>query len=90
MTEHFVHKDLPADMKVRGLSFMTYKFHEDLPGLQWIQETGAFKRNPCKNRYLVDVDLAGRSSKYLYCYDNAQIKLPGVYKRINDAWSEKD
>jgi hypothetical protein len=90
VTVHFVQKDLPADMKVKGLSFVTYKYSEDLPSLQWIKESRAFKRNPCNNRYLVDVDLSGHSSKYLYCYDRSQIKLLGVYKRINDAWSEKD
>jgi len=77
-------------MKVKGLSFTTYKFHENLPGLQWIKETRAVKRNPCSNRYLVDVDLSGRSLKYLYCYANSQIKLLGVYERINDAWTEKN
>jgi anti-sigma factor RsiW len=89
VTEHFVHKDLPKAMKVKGLSFTTYRYRDDLPGLQWIQETGAVKRNPCQNRYLVDVALNARSLKYLYCYDSSRIKLLGVYELVNGAWSEK-
>jgi len=90
VTEHFVRNDLPAAMKVKGLSFTTYKYQADRPGLQWIQETSAFQRNPCVNRFLVDVLIASQSSKYLYCYDTPRIKLIGVYDLTNGVWAEKN
>jgi len=89
VTEHFVQNDLPAAMKVKGLSFLTYKYHDGLPGLEWIKETRAVKRNPCNNRYLVDVTLSPRSAKYLYCYDTPRLRLIGVFELTNGVWKEK-
>jgi hypothetical protein len=80
VTEHFVRSDLPERMKVKGLRFSTRKIGDDTPGLQWLREMTAYRTAACANRFLVDVDLSGRSYKYLYCYDRAGIRLLGVFE----------
>jgi hypothetical protein len=88
ITEHFVKNDLPENMKVRGLRYASRKFEKDLADLRWMQETNAYRYRPCVNRYVVDVDLSGRPSKYLYCYDHSRIILLGVFELNNGTWSE--
>jgi len=88
ITEHFVKNDLPEKMKVRGLRYASRKFEKDLADLRWMQETNAYRSRPCVNRYVVDVDLSGRPSKYLYCYDQSRITLLGVFELNNGTWSE--
>jgi Putative zinc-finger/Predicted integral membrane protein (DUF2275) len=88
ITEHFVKNDLPENMKVRGLRYTTRKFEKDLADLRWMQETNTYRSRPCVNRYVVDVDLSGRPSKYLYCYDRSRITLLGVFELNNATWSE--
>jgi len=88
ITEHFVKNDLPGNMKVRGLRYASRKFEKDLADLRWMQETNAYRSRPCISRYVVDVDLSGRPSKYLYCYDHSRITLLGVFELNNGTWSE--
>jgi len=87
ITEHFVKNDLPENMKVRGLRYAARKFEEDLADIRWMQKTSAYRSRPCVNRYVVDVDLSGRPSKYLYCYDHSRITLLGVFELNNGIWS---
>jgi hypothetical protein len=87
ITEHFVKNDLPENMKVRGLRYDARKFEKDLADLRWMQETNAYRSRPCVNRYVVDVDLSGRLSKYLYCYDHSRITLLGVFELNHGTWS---
>ncbi|NTW60676.1 MAG: hypothetical protein HGA43_16110, partial [Nitrospirae bacterium] len=88
ITEHFVKNDLPGNLKVRGLRYASRKFERDLADLRWMQETNAYRSRPCINRYVVDVDLSGRPSKYLYCYDHSRITLLGVFELNKGTWSE--
>ena len=88
ITEHFVKNDLPENMKVRGLRYASRKFEKDLADLRWMQETNAYRSRPCISRYVVDVDLSGRPSKYLYCYDHSRITLLGVFELNSGTWSE--
>ena len=88
ITEYFVKNDLPENMKVRGLLYASRKFEKDLADLRWMQETNAYRSRPCVNRYVVDVDLSGRPSKYLYCYDHSRITLLGIFELNNGTWSE--
>ena len=88
ITEHFVKNDLPENMKARGLRYASRKFEKDLADLRWMEETNAYRSRPCLNRYVVDVDLSGRPSKYLYCYDHSRITLLGVFELNNGTWSE--
>jgi anti-sigma factor RsiW len=88
ITEHFAKNDLPENMKVRALRYASRKFEKDLADLRWMQETSAYRSKPCVNRYVVDVDLSGRPSKYLYCYDHSRITLLGVFELNNGTWSE--
>lgn len=89
VTEHFVRTDLPEKMKVKGLQFNTRKIGDETPDLQWLREMPSYRTKPCENRFLVDVDLSGSSSKYLYCSDRSGIRLLGVFERANGIWSEK-
>jgi len=89
VTEHFVRTDLPEKMKVKGLQFNTRKIGDNTQDLQWLREMPFYRTKPCENRFLVDVELAGKSSKYLYCSDRSGIRLLGVFERANGKWSEK-
>ena len=88
ITEHFAKTDLPGKMKVKGLHYAARQFATDLPDLAWMQDTAAYRSRPCTDRYVVDVSLSGKLSKYLYCYDHARVTLLGVYELRNGAWSE--
>ena len=89
VTEHFVRKDLPEKMKVKGLQFSTRKILEDTPGLEWLRDMSVYRTKPCGNRFLVDVEAAGRSFKYLYCYDGAGTRLLGILELSHGMWLEK-
>jgi hypothetical protein len=89
VTEHFVRTDLPEKMKVKGLQYHTRKFEPGLADLLWMQETITYRSTPCSARYVVDVDLSGSLSKYLYCYDRSRIQLIGIYELQQGVWSEK-
>ena len=88
ITEHFVKVDLPGKMKIKGLTYRTRKFEKDIEDLRWMQGSSAYRSKACSNRYVVDVDLSGKLSKYLYCYDQARITLLGVYELKDGAWTE--
>jgi hypothetical protein len=87
ITEHFVKVDLPWKMKVKGLTYRTRKFEKDIEDLRWMLDTNAYRSKQCTERYVVDVDLSGKLSKYLYCYDRAHIILLGVFELKNGTWS---
>ncbi len=89
LTEHFLNHDLQPTMKIKGLQFVTRKVPDDLSGLDWLREMKAYRSIPCAKRYIVDVELPGRSLKYLYCYDRARIKLLGVFELISSVWMEQ-
>lgn len=89
VTEHFVKIDLNEKMKTKGLRYHTRKFETGPADLGWMRETSAFRASPCSKRYVVDVDLSGKLSKYLYCYDQSRIRLLGIYEQRRDGWSEK-
>ena len=89
VTEYFVRKDLPEKMKVKGLQFSTRKILEDTPGLEWLRDMSVYRTKPCGNRFLVDVEAAGRSFKYLYCYDGAGTRLLGILELSHGMWLEK-
>ena len=88
ITEHFAKVDLPGKMKIKGLTYRTRKFEKDIEELRWMQGSSAYRSKACSNRYVVDVDLSGKLSKYLYCYDQARITLLGVYELKDGAWTE--
>jgi hypothetical protein len=88
VTEHFVNFDLPAKQKVKGLSFVVRIFQTDDTDLQWMQKTSAYQSRPCASKYVVDMELSGSLSKYLYCYDHSHVKLLGVFGFKNGNWSE--
>ena len=88
VTEHFVKVDLPEKMKKKGLQYHTRKFETNLADLGWMQQSNTFRANPCTTRYVVDVGLSGKLSKYLYCYDRTRITLLGVYELQHGVWSE--
>ena len=89
VTEHFAKNDLPGHMKVKGLSFSVRKYPPDQTDLQWLPKTAAYRSQPCSDRYIVDVELSGKSSKYLYCYERSQVVLLGVFELRNEVWSER-
>jgi len=88
VTEHFVNFDLPANMKVKGLIFTIRKFQTDDTDLQWMQKTAAYQSRSCTSKYVLDVELSGSLSKYLYCYDRSYVRLLGVFGFKNGNWSE--
>ncbi len=88
VTEHFVGHDLRENMKVKGLQFVTRKVPDDLAGLEWLREMTAYRSVPCARRYIVDVELHGRSLQYLYCTDRSKIKRLGVFELISGVWIE--
>jgi len=88
ITEHFVRTDLPEKMKVQGLRFGTRMINDSTPDLQWLREMPAYRTASCARRFLVDVELPGSSLKYLYCYDNSQVRLLGTFEFRNGKWSE--
>jgi hypothetical protein len=88
VTEHFVNFDLPARKKVKGLSFAIRRFETDDTDLPWMQKTTAYQSRPCTSKYVVDVEISGSLSKYLYCYDRSKVKLLGVFEFKNGNWSE--
>jgi hypothetical protein len=88
VTEHFVRTDLPEKMKVQGLRFNTRMISDSTPDLQWLREMPAYRTGSCARRFLVDVELPGSSLKYLYCYDNSQVRLLGTFDLRNGTWSE--
>jgi hypothetical protein len=87
--EHFVQYDLPEKMRIQGLKYSIRKFEKDIVGLRWMQETNAYRSKPCLNRYVIDVELSGKFSKYFYCHDQSQITLLGIFEQRQDTWSEK-
>jgi hypothetical protein len=87
VTEHFVNFDLPAKQKVKGLNFVIRIFQTDDTDLQWMQKTSAYRSRPCAGKYVVDVELSGSLSKYLYCYDRSHVKLLGIFGFKNGNWS---
>ena len=89
VTEHFVKVDLPEKMKKKGLQYRVRKYETGLADLAWLRKTNSFRANPCSSRYVVDVDLSGMLSKYLYCYDHIPIRLLGIFELQQDTWSEK-
>jgi hypothetical protein len=88
ITEHFAKVDLPEKMKIKGLRYHSRKFETGLADQAWMLETNAYRSKYCAKRYVVDVDLSGKLSKYLYCYDKSQITLLGVYELKEGIWSE--
>ncbi|MDA8099381.1 MAG: DUF2275 domain-containing protein [Nitrospiraceae bacterium] len=88
VTEHFANVDLPKTMKVKGLSFTTHGLQAGHPDLEWMQKTSVFLTKQCEKRYVIDVDLSGSLSKYLYCYDHRRVLLLGIFEFRNDTWSE--
>ncbi len=88
VTAYFMAHDLPDTMKVKGLILRTYRVHEGMPDLAWIYDTRAYASRPCKDRYLVDVELAGKKSKYLYCLSGSSIRLLGSFSFREGAWKE--
>jgi hypothetical protein len=86
--EHFGKFDLPVSMKVKGLTYTIRKFEPDPADQVLMLETSSHRFKLCSNRYVVDVDLSGKLSKYLYCYDKSQITLLGVYELKQDTWSK--
>jgi hypothetical protein len=88
ITEYFVKFDLPEKMKIRGLTYTIRKFEEGLSDQLWLRETISQRDKLCTNRYVVDVELSGKLSKYFYCYDKSQITLLGVYVLKEGTWSE--
>jgi len=88
VTEQFAKHDLPGHMKIKGLSFSVRKYQPDQTDLQWLPKTSAYRSRPCSDRYLVDVELSGKLSKYLYCYDRSKAVLIGVFELRDEVWSE--
>jgi hypothetical protein len=88
VTEQFAKNDLPGHMKIKGLSFSVRKYQPDQTDLQWLPKTAAYRSQPCSDRYIVDVDLSGKLSKYLYCYDGSKALLIGVFELRDEVWSE--
>ena len=88
VTEHFVRTDLPENRKVKGLRFSTRKIGDVTPELQWLREMPAYRTGSCTRKFLVDVELPGSSLKYLYCYDNSQVRLLGTFELRKGKWSE--
>ncbi len=88
VTEHFVKVDLPEKMKIKGLTYTIRKVEKDITDLGWMRESITYRSKLCTNRYVVDVDLSGKLSKYLYCYDHSRITLLGVYELKDGTWSE--
>jgi hypothetical protein len=89
VTAHFTQHDLRPDMMVRGLQYATRRLPNDLAGVGWLSEMPSYRRSSCRNRYIVDVELAGNSSKYLYCYHRGRIRLIGVYDLVSGVWMER-
>jgi hypothetical protein len=86
--EYFVRYDLPDTMKTKGLQYNTRRVPGDLAGLQWLRESKAYGSSVCSQKYLVDVEFSGRSSKYLYCYDHDHPRLVAVYELQAGTWVE--
>lgn len=89
VSEYFVKHDLEEASKVKGLQFIARKVPDDLSGLEWLRETAAYRSVPCDKRYIVDVELPGRSLKYLYCYDRTHIRRLGVFELTSGVWVEQ-
>ena len=89
VAERFAKTDLPKKMKVKGLFYTIRSIQDDPPDLQWLKDTAAYRSTPCADRYVVDVDLSGSLSKYLYCSDRPRVRLLGIYEFREGAWTEK-
>jgi hypothetical protein len=89
VTAYFWEHDLRQDMKVRGLQYVTRRLPDDLAGVEWLVEMRSYRKTPCKDRYIVDVELSGLSSKYLYCYESGKVRLIGVYDLVSAVWMER-
>ena len=80
VAERFAKTDLPKRMKKKGLFYTIRSIQDDPPDLQWLKDTAAYRSTPCADRYVVDVDLSGSLSKYLYCSDRPRVRLLGRYE----------
>jgi hypothetical protein len=87
--EHFVRYDLPEGMKKKGLQYSARRVPKDLAGLQWLRGSTAYRSSTCTRTYLVDVEFSGKSSKYLYCYDQDHPRLLGIYELNAGTWVEQ-
>jgi hypothetical protein len=88
ITEHFVKFDLPERMKIKGLTYTIRKFEPGPADQVLMLEKSSPRFKLCSSKYVIDVDLSGQLSKYLYCYDKARITLLGVYELKEGTWSE--
>lgn len=88
VAERFSRTDLPKKMKKKGLFYTIRNIQDDPPDLQWMKEMAAFRTNPCASRYVVDVDLSGILSKYLYCAEPSRVRLLGVFELRGSTWTE--
>jgi len=88
VTEQFVRHDLPEDMKKKGLQYNVRRVPEGLSGLQWLRDSTVYRSSTCSRKYLVDVELSGRSSKYFYCYDQDRPRLLAIYELKAGTWVE--
>jgi len=86
--EQFARYDLPDAMKTKGLQYNARRVPENLADLQWLRESKAYQSNICPRKYMVDVEFSGRSSKYLYCYDQDNPRLVAIYELKAGTWVE--
>jgi hypothetical protein len=89
VTAYFREHDLRQNMKVRGLQYVTRELPDDLVGVEWLAEMQSYRMTPCRSRYIVDVEISGVSSKYLYCYDSGRVRPIGVYDLVSAVWVER-
>jgi hypothetical protein len=87
--EHFVRYDLQDAMKTKGLQYSARRVPKDLAGLQWLRDSTAYRSSTCSRKYLVDVEFSGKSSKYLYCYEQNKPRLLTVYELKAGTWVER-
>jgi hypothetical protein len=87
--EHFVRYDLQDAMKTKGLQYSARRVPKDLAGLQWLRDSTAYRSSTCSRKYLVDVEFSGKSSKYLYCYEQNKPRLLTVYELKAGTWVEQ-
>jgi len=88
LMEHFVRYDLPDSMKTKGLQYNARRVPEDLAGLQWLRGSKTYQSATCLRKYMVDVEFSGKSSKYLYCYDQDKPRLISIYELKEGTWVE--
>ena len=86
--EHFIRHDLPDAMKTKGLQYSARRVPEDLASLQWLRDSTVYRSSTCSRKYLVDVEFSGKSSKYLYCYEQGKPRLLAIYELKAGTWVE--